>query len=64
MNRRILWAVAFSAAATLAHAENLPADNTLSNALKEITELKLRTECKHTHCTGHFVRARLHERGL
>ncbi|TAN37615.1 MAG: hypothetical protein EPN23_05045 [Verrucomicrobia bacterium] len=44
MNRRILWGVAFSAAATLIHAENLPADNTLSNALKEISELKLRTD--------------------
>ena len=42
MNRRFLWAVALSAAVALAHAENVPADNTLSNALKEITDLKLR----------------------
>ena len=44
MYRRLFWAIAFSAAAALAHAENVPADNTLSNALKEINNLKLRTE--------------------
>ncbi|MCX7010036.1 MAG: hypothetical protein NTY53_22810 [Kiritimatiellaeota bacterium] len=43
MYRRFLWATALSAAAALAHAENVPADNTLSNALKEISNLKLRT---------------------
>lgn len=43
MNRRIFWAVALSAA-TLTHAADVPADNTLSNTLKEISELKLRTE--------------------
>jgi hypothetical protein len=28
----------------LAHADNVPADNTLRNALKEITDYKLRTD--------------------
>ncbi|MCX7009831.1 MAG: hypothetical protein NTY53_21755, partial [Kiritimatiellaeota bacterium] len=43
MYRRFLWAAAFSAATALAHADNVPADSTLSNALKEISDLKLRT---------------------
>jgi len=43
MYRKLLWAAALSAAAALAHAENVPADNTSSNLLKEINDLKQRT---------------------
>lgn len=38
-----LGAATVSTMVALAHAEDVPADNTLSNALREITELKLRT---------------------
>ena len=44
MYRKLLWVAALSAAAALAHAEEVPADNTLSNALKKISELTQRTE--------------------
>ena len=44
MQRRFVWAAALAAAAALAHAENVPADNTASNLLKEIADLKQRTE--------------------
>ena len=44
MHRSILWAAAFSAAAALAQAQSVPTDNTVSNALKEINDLKVRTE--------------------
>ncbi len=43
MKREIFWAVFLAAAALLARAQTIPADNTLSNALKEISDLKLRT---------------------
>ena len=39
MHRKFLWVAALSAAAALAQAEPVPADNTLSNALKEINDL-------------------------
>ncbi|MCX6998236.1 MAG: hypothetical protein NTV49_14420, partial [Kiritimatiellaeota bacterium] len=44
MYRKLLWVAILAAAAALAQAENVPADNILSNALQEITNLKLRTE--------------------
>jgi hypothetical protein len=43
MIRNLFWAVSLAAVALLARAQTIPADNTASNALKEITDLKLRT---------------------
>jgi hypothetical protein len=43
MHRRFLWATVLSAATALAHADPVPADNTSSNLLKEINDLKQRT---------------------